>query len=105
MNFLKKENIKPFLFYAALIYVISMHYYFYSSIQELNTTIATQDKLKNTVIDSLNTIIKQNDNLTIDRVKDFESKHKYLKNSMNANKINITQYSNLMAQELNKLKN
>jgi hypothetical protein len=50
-------------------------------------------------------IIKQNDNLTIDRVKDFESKHKYLKNAMNGNKININQYSNLMAQELNNLKN
>jgi aspartate oxidase len=75
------------------------------AMKEMLSEMTIEERAESYITWNYMAIIKQNDNLTIDRVKDFESKHKYLKNSMNANKINITQYSNLMAQELNKLKN
>jgi hypothetical protein len=75
------------------------------AMKEMLSEMTIEERAESYITWNYMAIIKQNDNLTIDRVKDFESKHKYLKNAMNGNKININQYSNLMAQELNNLKN
>jgi hypothetical protein len=75
-----------------------------NAINEMLNEMSVEERVESIIALNYMTTINENANLTIVRVDHFNLSHKYFKKLFNKNKINITEYSNLMAQELRNLK-